>query len=152
VITGNIGGVILMRIARGRMSIVVVLLSLAAFARPSDADNAPALRMFYCIHAVHECVRPDDAAIADRARSTAIAAKALSRKDDFVGFIDSHDATLQFYVDRADSIRVDMPVPERKGSYTIQTSRAEALQIIASLSPPLSRYRTKLNLKFAKWE
>ena len=87
-----------------------------------------------------------------KAKALAIAEKALSSKDDFVGFIDADETTLQFLVDGTDSVWVDLPAPELKGSYGVHTNRARVLQIISRLSPPLSRYRAELKLEFAKWD
>ena len=131
---------------------ILALLLLSIFAVSASADDAGSLQLFYCIHSEHNCVDPSAAVPTSRAKALAIAEKALSSKDDFVGFTDVHETTLQFYVEDADSVWVDMPVPERKGSYGVHTNRAKALQIISRLSPPLSRYRAELHLEFKEWD
>lgn len=82
----------------------------------------------------------------------AIARKALSTQEGFVGFIDAGDATLQFFVDGPDSVLVDIPNPALKGSYQTHVSRTKALQIIERVSPPLVRYRSTLRLDFVRWQ
>ena len=131
---------------------ILALLLLFISAVSTSAGDTGSLQLFYCIHSERNCVDPSAAIPSNRAKALAVAEKALSSKDDFVGFTDVHETTLQFYVDGADSIWVDMPVPERKGSYGVHTNRAKALQIISRLSPPLSRYRSELHLEFKEWD
>ena len=131
---------------------VLALLLLSISAVSTSAGDTGSLQLFYCIHSEHNCVDPSAAIPSNNENALAVAEKALSSKDDFVGFTDVHETTLQFYVDGADSIWVDMPVPERKGSYGVHTNRAKALQIISRLSPPLSRYRSELHLEFKEWD
>jgi len=131
---------------------VLALLLLSISAVSTSAGDTGSLQLFYCIHSEHNCVDPSAAIPSNNENALAVAEKALSSKDDFVGFTDVHETTLQFYVDGADSIWVDMPVPERKGSYGVHTNRAKALQIISRLSPPLSRYQSELHLEFKEWD
>jgi hypothetical protein len=131
---------------------VLALLSLIVCAVSAAADATSGLQMFYCIHAEHNCVNPSAPIPSNRAMALAVAERAFSSKNGFVGFVDADEITLQFYVDGTDSVWVDMPVAEQKGSYGIHTNRAGALQIIGRLSPPLSGYRSELNLVFAKWD
>jgi hypothetical protein len=129
----------------------IVLLLLVAFSAAVAAEDTSSLRLFYCIHAEQSCVDPSVAVSANSERVLTVAGRALSAKDDFVGFIDADETTLQFYVEGTDFILVDMPIPELKGSYSTHLSRAKALQIIGRLSAPFSRYRSELNLEFARW-
>ena len=131
---------------------ILALLLLSIVAVSTSADDTGNLQLFYCIHSEQNCVSPSAAVPFNHAKALAVAEKALSSKDDFVGFTDVHETTLQFYVDGADSVWVDMPVPERKGSYGVHTNRAKALQIISRVSPPLSRYRSELHLEFKEWD
>ena len=131
---------------------ILAFLLLSISAVSTSAGDTGSLQLFYCIHSEHNCVDPSAAIPSNNENALAVAEKALSSKDDFVGFTDVHETTLQFYVDGADSIWVDMPVPERKGSYGVHTNRAKALQIISRLSPPLSRYRSELHLEFKEWD
>jgi hypothetical protein len=131
----------------------LLLVSLAvAFAATSAAADTSGLRVFYCIHSERPCKETTEEAPVSRGDALLLARRALSTKDDFVGFTDAQQTTLQFYVEDTDSVLVDMPAPQLKGSYSTHVNRAQALKLIAGLSPPLSRYRSDLKLKFAKWE
>jgi hypothetical protein len=122
------------------------------FSAGAAAADTSGLRAFYCIHAERSC-KETKALVAVSARDAkALAQRALATKDDFVGFVDAQDTTLQFYVESADSILVDMPAPTMQGSYATHMTRAQAEKLIARLAPPLSRYRNQLKLVFAKWQ
>ena len=129
-----------------------VLLLLITFSAAASAAETDGLRLFYCIHSERPCKETTQPISVSRGDALLFARRALLAKDDFVGFIDHQDTTLQFYVEHIDSILVDMPMPELKGSYATRLNRAQALKLIAGLSSPLSRYRSDLKLKFAKWE
>jgi hypothetical protein len=132
------------------MKLSVLLFSII-FSAAAAAEATGGLRFFYCIHTEHSCdVTAGDVPV-KAGNASFVARRALSRKDDFVGFRDAHDTILQFYVDGTDSILVDMPMPNLKGSYGTHMNRAQALKLIARLSPPLSRYRADLKLEFVKW-
>jgi hypothetical protein len=129
--------------------IALLLIVLSGLAAAADTNG---LRLFYCIRAEHDCVDPSAPVPTEARMSIAISGRALSSADDFVGFTDKDDTTLQFYVEAPDSILVDMPAPEKQGSYQVRISRGRAMLIIGRLSPPLSRYQTELKLEFAKWK
>jgi hypothetical protein len=132
------------------MKIFVLLLSMVLVSVAAAADTN-GLRFFYCIHAEHSCNETAGEVPVKNGNASLLARRALSTKDDFVGFIDAQQTTLQFYVEDADSILVDMPYPKQKGSYATHLNRAQALRLIVRLSPPLARYRTELKLEFAQW-
>jgi hypothetical protein len=131
---------------------IYVFLSLIVLSALTAAQDMRGLRLFYCIHAEGTCMDPSAPVRLDATKALAIARKALAAKDDYVGFVDADETTLQFYVESPDSVLIDMPVPEKKGSFGVRTSRAEALKIVGRLSPPLSRYRSELKMEFAKWD
>jgi hypothetical protein len=130
---------------------LVLLLSLLVVAGVA-AKDAGGMKFFYCIHSERPCkeTTPPVPVVSNKAME--VTRRALATKDDFVGFVDSHDTTLQFKAEGGDSILVDLPVPKENGSYDTRLSQAQALKLIGSLSPPLARYRSELKLKFAKWE
>jgi hypothetical protein len=132
-----------------RLFLVLLFVTFSAAASAAETDG---LRLFYCIHSERPCKETTQPISVSRGDALSLARKAPLAKDDFVGFIDAHDTTLQFYVERTDSILVDMPMPQLKGSYATHLNRAQALKHIAALSSPFSRYRSELKLKFAKWE
>lgn len=135
------------------MKILVLLSTLLLPATAvSAAVGTSGLRFFYCIHAEHPCKETAAEVPVASGNAMAVAKRVLSTKDDFLGFVDAEEITLQFYVEEVDSILVDMPVPEKKGSYSAHLDRAQALKLITRLAPPLARYRSKLKLTFAKWD
>jgi hypothetical protein len=133
------------------MRLLLLAMTLAIAANAAAADTA-GLRVFYCIHAERPCKETTEEVPIGARDSSMLARKVMATKDDFIGFTDAHHDTLQFYVEEPDSILVDMPMPQLKGSYSMHVNRAEALRLIAGLAPPLSRYRASLKLKFAKWQ
>jgi hypothetical protein len=133
------------------MKIYALLMS--AFLSVSAAAETPGnLSFFYCIHAERSCKETTEPAPVRSGNATAVARRALPTKDDFIGFTDAHDTTLQFYAEGGDSILVDMPDPKLQGSYTTHVTRDQALKLIDKLSSPLARYRSDLKLKFKKWQ
>jgi hypothetical protein len=134
------------------MKFILLLALLMVLSGTAAAADPGGLRLYYCIRAEQDCVAPSAPVPTETKMSMAIAGRALATKDDFVGFTDKDETTLQFYVEGPDSILVDMPEPEKKGSYQTHTDRGRALQIISRLSPPLSRYRTDLKMEFSKWQ
>jgi|SRR5450631_347071 hypothetical protein len=132
------------------MKIFVLLSSIGLVSLAAAADTS-GLRFFYCSHVEHSCKETAGEVPVKDGNASLLARRALSTKDDFVGFVDAQQTTSQFYVENADSILVDMPFPKQKGSYATHLNRAQALRLIARLSPPLARYRTELKLEFAQW-
>jgi hypothetical protein len=132
-----------------RLFLLLLFITFSAAASAAETDG---MRVFYCIHSERPCKETTQPISVSRGDALLLARRALLAKDDFVGFIDPHETTLQFYVERTDSILVDMPMPQLKGSYSTHLNRAQTLKHIAGLSSPLSRYRSELKLKFAKWE
>lgn len=144
------GGGRLITLGRRALALLLSVGVIAADAA-TPSPKAAELRLFYCIHAKGSCDDPNDAFAASPREIATVAPKALATKDDFVGFVDLDETTLQFYVEANDVILIDMPVPALKGSYTGHLTRVEALRLIARLSSPLARYRSQLKLKFVRW-
>jgi len=128
-------------------------LLLAIFFAPSSAiAGAADFSVFYCIHAERPCEETSREAPLGRADAMALARRTLATNDDFIGFVDASDTTVQFYVEGDDTILVDLPVPARKGSYATRLTREQALRLIAGLSPPFSRYPAELRMTFSSWK
>jgi len=132
------------------MQIFMFLLAMG-FAFAATAEDAGGLSYFYCIHAEQSCKVTAGEVPVKNGNASLVARRVLSTKDDFVGFVDARQTTLQFFVEDIDSILVDMPFPKQKGSFSTHMNRAQALSLIGRLSPPLARYRTELKLEFGKW-
>jgi hypothetical protein len=132
-----------------RLLLLLVAVTIAASAAAAETKG---LRAFYCIHSERPCNETSEDIPVSAGDALVLARRALSTKDDFVGFTDADGTTLQFYVEEVDSILVDMPVPQQQGSWSTHVDRARALKLIAGLGPPLSRYRSSLKLQFEKWK
>lgn len=130
-----------------------LLLTLGALLPAIPASAAPEghLKFFYCIQAERPCKETTPEVPVASGHPMEVARRAFVKSGDFIGFTDAQDTTLQFKLEEGDSVLVDLPDPKRKGSYATHLKRAQALKLIDGLSPPLSRYRDELKLKFAKW-
>ncbi|MEO8504002.1 MAG: hypothetical protein ABI609_08910 [Acidobacteriota bacterium] len=134
-----------------RAFFLLLTLGLAVSAAASAGPQSQ-LKYFYCIHSGRPCkeTTPEKPVVSGNAM--AVARRALATKDDFVGFVDAQDTTLQFKAEDGEAILVDLPDPKLQGSYSTHLDRAQALKLIDGLSAPLARYRAQLKLKFAKWQ
>jgi hypothetical protein len=132
------------------MKIFIFLLTIGLACTATAVDTG-GLSFFYCIHAEQNCKATEGEVPVKNGNAALVARRALSTKDDFVGFVDARQTTLQFFVEDIDSILLDMPFPKQKGSFSTHMNRAQALSLIARLSPPLARYRKELKLEFGKW-
>ncbi len=134
-----------------RTAVLLSLLVLSTSAVAAAAEGS-GLQYFYCIHGEKPCEETTAPVLVASGNATAVAKRALSTPENFVGFVDASETTLQFFVEADDSILVDMPVPDKQGSYSTHLDRAHALKLIAHLAPPLVHYRSELKLVFAKWD
>lgn len=69
----------------------------------------------------------------------------------YIGFIDSDNVTLQFYVDEINKIWIEIPVVEDQGSYGKHISEKEMIDIVNTLESSFLIYKSKLNLELRKW-
>ena len=119
---------------------------------PGAIPAGVSLNVFYCIYEERKCVSSDNPVSMERTDFLQLATMVLTgSKKNFIGFVDKSNTTLQFYLDRPDMVHVEIPVASRRGSLASDISLRRAQDIIASLSPPLSTYESKLDLKFQKW-
>jgi hypothetical protein len=108
-------------------------------------------KVFYCVHQKKECVAPEHPAPMSRDAAVNLMKTAAAEKDAFLGFVDSRDVTLQFYTRQPHKIWVEIPAPEKKGSYGALLTEEKALAVIQNLSGDLARQKTALGLKFEAW-
>src|SRR5436305_11770061 len=111
----------------GEVIMKLCVLLLSSLLSAAAADTTGNLSFFYCIHAERSCKETTEPAPVRSGNAMAVARRALPTKDDFIGFTDAQDTTLQFYAEGRDSILVDMPDPKLKGSYTTHMTRDQAL-------------------------
>jgi hypothetical protein len=134
-----------------RFPVLLLTLGVAISTLPASAAPESHLKFFYCIHAERPCKETTPEVPVSSGHPMEVARRAFVKTGDFIGFTDARDVTLQFKLEEADSVLVDLPDPKLKGSYQTHLKRAQALKLIDGLSPPLDRYRDELKLKFAKW-
>jgi hypothetical protein len=129
-----------------------LLLSALFFAGQMSAKDATNIQVFYCIHAETDCSVSGKPTLMAAEKIWRLAQRAMVAKDDFFGFVDNHDVTVQFMMEGPDVVLVDMPVPAQKGSYQTRVNHDTALALIKRMKAPLDSYKSTLQLKFAKWE
>jgi hypothetical protein len=108
-------------------------------------------KVFYCVRQKKECVSPEHPASMPREEAVGLMRRASAEKDAFLGFVDSKDVTLQFYTRQPHKIWVEIPAPEKKGSYGTLLTEEKALAVIQNLSGDLAQQKTALGLKFEAW-
>ena len=132
------------------------LLFIAMLAWPPGAPNAsatdsPYARVFYCVYQADDCISGDTPVALDRDATLALVERVLAREDNFIGFVDEADTTLQFYVDEAGKIWVEIPDVAERGSHGRHIDPTAVRSTIGDLSTPLSKYRERLGLEFRAW-
>jgi hypothetical protein len=127
------------------LALLLALVAASCATAPGD------YKVFYCVHQKKECVSPDHPTSMSRDAAMGLMKTAATEKDAFLGFVDSKDVTLQFYTRQPHRIWVEIPVPERKGSYGRVLTEDKALAVIRGLSGDLERQKEALGLKFEAW-
>ncbi len=125
-----------------RLLIILLLASTPAISYES---------VFFCVYATDTCVDQKDAITVESENMRGLLEQVLSGGENFIGFIDSAGTTLQFFVDQPDAVWVEIPVPERKGSFGRYMSNTEVDQLITELKEPYAAYVETLGLAFTKW-
>ena len=125
-----------------------LLLALATASCTSVSGN---YKVFYCVHQKKECIPPEHPAPMSREAAVSLMKTAATEKDAFLGFVDSKDVTLQFYTRQPHKIWVEIPAPQKKGSFGALLTEEKALAVIRELSGDLELQRAALGLKFEAW-
>ena len=69
----------------------------------------------------------------------------------FIGFVDESNVTIQFMLVAPGRVEIDIPEPASQGSFQLRVDSAKAFEVIDDLSPPFSRYKELLGLKYQTW-
>ncbi len=109
------------------------------------------IRVFYHIHK-GPCVDADQAVPLPLAAIVALAGDVASHDENFIGFIDAADTTLQIAPQGNGRFHIEMPVPARRGSLAMMADRATYDAVIAELQAPLAVYAQTLPLDFQAWQ
>ncbi len=80
-----------------------------------------------------------------------IAKNVMKSHENFIGFLDEEGVVLQFAPEEENKVWVEIPEPDRVGSYQTKLSNEEALSLIRNLKSPLLRYREELKMRFSRW-
>ena len=104
---------------------------------------------FYCCYQTNEVVSPEEACEMDLGIAGDRILELLQGDDDFFGLIDDRDTTLQF-LRNGDSIWMEIPIPDKKGSYGKYIPLAEAGPLIAAL-PPHIDLNDFSEMRFQSW-
>ena len=125
--------------------ILLALVAASCVTTPGD------YKVFYCIHQKKECVSPEHPAPMSRDAAVSLMKTAATEKGAFLGFTDSKDVTLQFYTRQPHKIWVEIPAPEKKGSFGALLTEEKALAVIRDLSGDLESQKAALGLRFEAW-
>jgi hypothetical protein len=91
------------------------------------------INVFYCCHATGEEVPSSRPIPIDRDQAIDIAKAMLKAPKDFVGFTDKNDSTLQFVVEEAGSVWMEVPAPAERGSFGKSIAMHELDSVIGSM-------------------
>ncbi|GHA16244.1 hypothetical protein GCM10008090_27560 [Arenicella chitinivorans] len=126
---------------------VTLLLSLLFLCTPAGAHDS----VFYCVYQTNECVESSDPIPIENAEINRILGDVVAGASNFIGFVDRHGTTIQFYVDQPGDIWVEIPSPENKGSFGKRISNNDMMLLVKKLEAPYWMYKGTLKLKFTKW-
>jgi hypothetical protein len=124
---------------------------LLTLATASCAHVLNGYRVFYCVHQKKECVSPEHPASMSLDEAVSLMRTAGNEKDAFLGLVDSKNVTLQFYTRQPHRIWVEIPAPEKKGSFGALMTEEKALTVIRNLSGDLELQKAALGLRFEAW-
>ena len=75
-------------------------------------------QIFYCCYSTDLEVSADEPLeVKNKEKVLDFALDVLREPEDFFGVIDANDMTCQFYVEESGDVWVEIPFPEKKGSY-----------------------------------
>ncbi len=107
-------------------------------------------KLFYTDYSNDKHVRSDDAQSATLEEIIDCMKGLLYEEDNFVGIIDSDDVMLQFMVEDTGKICIDIPIHDRKGSFTRSTDLDECIQVVNALQNAIVMEDIK-GLEFKSW-
>lgn len=108
-------------------------------------------KVFYTVYQTQDSVKSSHPARIPKHKVTQLLKDVSLGKKNFIGFVDDDNTTIQFYVDAIGKIWVEIPFPNKQGSYGKHITTDEMHEIVSTLSPPYMLYKTKLNLHFEAW-
>ncbi len=106
--------------------------------------------VFYHCYSREVSAEADDNATMSAAEIVAQFPEILLKPDDFFGIVDANGVTLQFMRNRVERVLMEIPFPEKEGSYGNHTNLQAALEVLKQL--PESFEELKNGLVFQSWE
>lgn len=107
-------------------------------------------KLFYTDYSKDKHVRSDEAEPATLEKIVECMNSLLHEEDNFVGVIDGSDVMLQFMVEEDDSMCIDVPVHDRKGSFTKNADLGECIDIVKALEKKIVMEKIG-GLEFKSW-
>lgn len=108
------------------------------------------MQAFYCCYSTEEQVPANAPVPVTRDESVALAQRVLLGRDDFLGFVDNADRTVQMILEVNGGVVLDVPVPDLSGSYTKVIAREALADFIRHLPTDFSQLEMG-DFAFAKW-
>ena len=128
------------------MKALILVLGLFAAAKSYAYEN-----VFYCTYQTETCVESSAGLSVNKSEIAELVERVGVGQENFIGFVDSHGTTIQFFVDGIDDILLEVPIPDEKGSYGKKINMAEMKSIVGDLESPYLNYIKSLKLVFSAW-
>src|SRR5262245_12050644 len=108
------------------------------------------LKIYFTDYGADESLDAKDARAAAKDEILQTMESVLRMPRNFVGVIDENDGTLQFMVNSDNTIRVDLPYPDDRGSYVKTADLDECLELVRSIRDRIKKEEIR-GLKFQQW-
>lgn len=106
--------------------------------------------VFYTCYETDDVVHADSPYPTDKDNMIGIGQQVLRGDGDFFGVIDKNGSTVQFMVEGDNKVRVEMPDPERGGSWARYFSANDLETELLGISVPFDS-STKRGMSFESW-
>ena len=127
-------------------------IALVAVVATATGVGAEPMQEYLVHYAVYQNnTHNDEPRVLTKKQVAEVAGEVPGQAKNFIGFTDSENTVIQFYVDSPGKIWVEIPSASEKGSYGTHLNLEQYLKLVAELSEPYSRYKKLLNLLFQPW-
>ena len=107
-------------------------------------------KVFFSCHSTSNRVDSQNPIVHDKSICIDLALQMLQDDGDFYGLIDDNNRAIQFIVNPDSSISMDIPIPEKQGSFTKIVSKEEVVDTLDSIKNPMDIHSIK-GLEFKSW-
>lgn len=112
---------------------------------------AELFKVYYSINQTNKHVEGSKPVLLNKPQIYQIAESVSQMVDNFIGFVDSKEYCIQFYINNEDEILFDIPLLKKKGSFTKIINRNEFFNIIENIGEPFEKYFNKNEFNFEAW-